>query len=106
MSVPRAYRRTFPCLSQEYKDIERAGNAVNREKKHGRMLPATAYPCVICMNSAREYHHASYLESDWLCVIPMCRTCHHRHHRSGLALPPLGVIALKLGLVRIAISSI
>lgn len=44
----RSYRRTYPRLSKDYKELESGYKAINIEKHHGRMLPATAYECRSC----------------------------------------------------------
>lgn len=46
----------------------------------GELLPAKAYKCHGCNKQAQQYHHESYHSNDHLCVVPLCQTCHRRHH--------------------------
>lgn len=90
---------------QNQRVMMKANSAIAKERNAKRMYHATAYQCVCCMEDAQDYHHPSYREDDWLCVIPVCKKCHTRIHKCGLQLPPLGVVPTDVGLVRIAIST-
>lgn len=80
-----------------------ARRAVSDAIRFGEMLPAQSHKCVGCDKQAVEYHHPSYHPEDKLNVVPVCRTCHQRHHKGGMALPP-GIVPTAVGLVRIAIA--
>lgn len=68
------------------------------------LLPAASHICVNCLGQAKQYHHQSYLHSDWLNVVPLCGVCHSRFHTAGMPLPTLGIVPTRVGIVRIAIS--
>lgn len=99
------YQRAIKRTREDYVAQAKAGNAVSAAIHRGDMLSASAYLCVVCQKQAEDYHHPSYREEDRLCVIPLCTKCHIRHHRSGLQLPPLGVVPTSVGLIRIAIAT-
>lgn len=81
-----------------------ANDAVGRAIKQGLILSAENYPCALCGAQAQDHHHQSYLPEDRLNVIPLCRSCHVKvHHRPELA-NSLGVVATKVGMVRIGIA--
>jgi hypothetical protein len=81
-----------------------ANRAVATEKRHGRMLPATAYKCHGCDRQAMDYHHTSYDPESRLAVVPLCRSCHQLAHGRGLDID-FGVVPTRVGLVRIAIAT-
>lgn len=74
--------------------------AVNNAIVNGQLPRATALKCCVCDNQARHYHHPSLHLNDLLNVVPVCSSCHRRIHKSGLQLPPLGVVPTQVGLVR------
>lgn len=64
----------------------RARKAVHTMIAHGQLLSANQYPCAVCGETARDHHHPSYHEDDYLKVVPLCRSCHVRaHHDDELA---------------------
>ena len=81
-----------------------AHRALTNAIKDGRLAPARSFKCHACNKPASGFHHASYHADDNLCVVPLCRSCHVRHHRSGLAIT-FGVVPTLVGTVRIAIAS-
>ncbi len=77
---------------------------VNRHVAEGKLPKASSGRCLACGNKAKDYHHQSYAHDDKLNVIPLCRSCHVLLHSNSLSLPPLGVVVLNIGIVRIAIA--
>lgn len=102
------YQRNKERFAARYNtDIGRAGSAVRTAIKQGKLPKVTTLYCVRCLQPAKHYHHQSYLESDRLCVVPVCRACHQGMNRNRLdGNTGLGVVATRCGLVRIAISSL
>lgn len=84
--------------------IYEAHKAVNNAIKEGKLLPASAYKCCACDETAREHHHFSYHPDNYLCVTPLCSK-HHRLADRGKLNIPLGVVPTAVGLVRIAIAT-
>lgn len=84
-------------------DYFAAHRAVMDAVKVGTLLPAKSYKCHGCDSMAQQYHHESYLPSNRLCVVPLCRKCHRRHH-TGRARLAFGVVPTRVGLIRIAIA--
>jgi hypothetical protein len=82
-----------------------ANRAIATEKRHGRMLHATAYKCHACNKQARLYHHTSYLPGDRLAVVPLCDSCHRKANGRGLNVT-YGVVPTHVGLIRIAIAGL
>lgn len=56
----------------------RAQEVVSEAIKAGKLPPARECSCVICGETAKEYHHWSYQREHWLDVIPLCVTCHNK----------------------------
>lgn len=100
--VKRKANRRARFQNERHK--ERATKAIERRITRGKMLPAICYPCSRCGKQARDYHHPSYLPEDRLNVVPLCRSCHVKvHHQQET--PLFGsIVALKVGMVRIAIA--
>ena len=69
-----------PVVSQEQKD--RASSAVSNATASGKLPRANALSCQECGDPAEQYHHPSYESNKWLDVVPLCRPCHARLHRS------------------------
>ncbi len=84
--------------------------AVRKARIAGELLPPSAYPCHVCHEPARDYHHASYRRDDVLCVVPLCRTCHRRLRPLRIPgtqiRPDFGVVPTAVGLIRIAIAGL
>lgn len=80
------------------KDRYAANVAVQRAVLDGLLSPAKSHQCHNpgCDRKATEYHHPSYAPEARLRVIPLCRTCHRRHHsnRNPLNVNSLPVIEL------------
>lgn len=81
-----------------------ANSAISRAVHRGNMLPAKAYKCAGCNEKAKDFHHASYHKEDWLCVVPLCRSCHQFVHQSDRQIT-FGVVPTAVGLIRIAIAN-
>jgi len=90
----QAYRRSpkAKAAAADYvarnRDKRAAKNAVNSAVARGDMPPAKDCACAdrddSCFGPV-EYHHDSYLESDWLVVRPLCRSHHQRWHVNNVA---------------------
>lgn len=76
--------------AEKHKDCARA--AVQFAIRRLELPPVTERACLQCGGQAQHYHHWSYLKQDWLDVMPLCRRCHKRVHRSIIALEPEDVL--------------
>lgn len=85
-------------------EVYAAHIAVQAAIKNGQLLPARKFKCHGCDAQATEYHHESYLPEDNLCVVPLDRKCHRRHH-TGRKRLTFGVVPTHVGLIRIAIAT-
>lgn len=66
------------------KEIVRAGQAVYRAVRAGKLSPVRTLLCAKCGNPAKEYHHHNgYGREHWLDVVPLCIPCHVRADRRG-----------------------
>lgn len=81
----------------------KAHGAVAKEIRTGKMPHPTNLKCHGCNKQAQLYHHESYHPDYRLCVTPLCRTCHRRHH-TGKRKLTFGVVPTQVGLIRIAIA--
>ena len=81
------HRLKIKEYGQKYPERRRARDAVLVAVRKGEMIPVTARVCSICQKQAHQYHHPSYDQSQWLVVVPLCRSCHLRIHRGNLTIP-------------------
>lgn len=88
----------------DYPIHHRAHQVVSKAIRDGILLPAASYKCHGCSEQAGDYHHESYAPEDHLCVIPLCKKCHNRHH-TGRTRLTFGVVPTAVGVIRIAIAS-
>lgn len=79
--------------------------AVSNAIRTGLLPHSSTQKCHGCDKQGQHYHHESYLPQDRLCVVPLCRSCHQRHH-SGRARLTFGVVPTSVGVVRIAIAGL
>lgn len=82
----------------------KAKKAIARLLRRGEILPAAEYRCGCCGKEARDFHHPSYMPSDFVNVIPLCRSCHVKLHHSDNPHVIYGGVVLPVGVVRIATS--
>lgn len=82
-----------------------AHKALTNAIKDGVLPPATTFRCHGCNKQGKDFHHASYHPGNRLCVVPLCRSCHRQHHYGSKPMT-FGVIALPIGIVRIAIAGL
>lgn len=89
------------------REISVASRTVQAAVARGELPKVTTMYCVRCMRPAHNYHHQSYLKSDRLCVVPVCRSCHRNMNkqRYGETIR-LGIVSTNYGLVRIAIAGL
>lgn len=83
-----------------------ARTAISLLVKRGGLSLAKYYRCVKCGNQALDFHHPSYRVEDQLNVVPLCRPCHIKTHKSTGLQQRLGIVVLNMGIVRIAIAGI
>lgn len=102
--APRKEHLNHPFRSRNFGDKTPANIAISRAIKRGHLAPAKTHKCHGCNEQAKDYHHCSYREDDYLCVMPLCRKCHQQVHQSGREIEG-GVVPTAVGLVRIAIAS-
>lgn len=91
-NVNQANRKSYQRNKEkvlEYRKIERqtpegrARKAVYSAVRAGKLKPVTENKCAWpggCNEKARNYHHESYDEKDWLKVIPLCTKHHAQIH--------------------------
>lgn len=67
-------------------DKAKAHNAVTNAVRLGQLPRASTVMCANpeCEKSAKQYHHESYEQEDWLIVIPLCVPCHTAVHHDEL----------------------
>lgn len=98
-----AFAVIFGNDRDEYLARYAAQLAVLRAVTKGHLLPAKTHGCHGCNKQAHSYHHESYAPEDRLCVVPLCRSCHRRHH-IGTKRLDFGIVPTSVGLIRIAIA--
>jgi hypothetical protein len=101
------YRRNIDYFRGKYRPhIGKADKAVQTAKRRGLLPKIDTMYCVECFGPAQQYHHQSYMESDRLCVVPVCISCHvGMNLRRPDGNRNLGIFPTSLGIVRIAIAS-
>lgn len=84
---------------------EAAKGAVRSAIGKGLLLKPSCYLCSLCGGQGNIHHHPSYAASDRLNVVPLCNSCHTKVHprEGGTIYPRFGLVALPVGIVRIAI---
>lgn len=102
----RYYERNRDLFRGKYTpEIGKANKAVQTAVRSGVLPPQKSQYCVVCHKRANQYHHQSYLASDRLCVVPVCRSCHYHFNNGDYGeTVKLGVFASRTGLIRIAIA--
>lgn len=100
------YQRTKGKKPRYRHEVGTANRTVQTAVAQNRLPHIRTMYCYRCHRTAKDYHHQSYLESDRLCVVPVCRSCHHPLNR----LRPnggndMGFFASHYGLIRIAIAT-
>lgn len=64
-------------------ECRKAKDVVNHAVNAGKLPKIHSLLCVYCSKPAQQYHHwHSYEPEHWLDVIPVCRKCHNKLHRS------------------------
>jgi len=67
--------------SKSIETQKQATRSVNINVVAGKLPHISTLKCTDCGNQARHYHHnISYREEHWLCVIPLCVSCHNSLH--------------------------
>lgn len=97
-SAERERRKSYPQKMA-------AKGAVLNARRQKRLPSPKTLICALCGRSASDYHHPSYRESDFLNVVPLCRSCHIQEHDRAEPSSNLGIVVLNIGIVRIAIAS-
>ncbi|RKY40318.1 MAG: hypothetical protein DRP85_08780 [Candidatus Makaraimicrobium thalassicum] len=58
-----------------------AANCVNTQLAAGNLPQISTQVCLDCGEQAKHYHHnISYREEHWLCIVPLCVSCHYSLH--------------------------
>jgi hypothetical protein len=99
---PEEYERVFGKLDDATCRVW-APYAVKNAVTRGFLPSLKTQQCYGCYAAAQAYHHESYHPFDWLCVVPLCDTCHMRHHK-GVKRLTFGIVPTSVGLIRIAIA--
>lgn len=85
----KEHRAKNVARDRERRQIHRANNpevykaryCIFRLVKSGKIPRAKELTCVTCGKPARHYHHhRGYAREHWEDVIPVCVSCHRKHH--------------------------
>lgn len=75
------YQADYRLRNREvHRVMYQAKKAVSRAVERGELAPVKTLACAECGEQASNYHHPSYARSQWLTVVPLCRSCHSLVH--------------------------
>lgn len=84
-SAPRSMRSLSEQWYERNSGARKAHEAVHYAVRKGRIPRVSTLQCANCPKPAAEYHHhLGYEPKHWFDVIPMCRSCHNRTHKTKL----------------------
>lgn len=75
----RAARQSAKKMKQKYPAKVKAISDLNHAVRDGKIPPIKTQRCKVCERQAEHYHHEDY--SKPYAVIPLCLTCHQKHHQ-------------------------
>jgi hypothetical protein len=78
--VVLAKRAKVKRFRKKYPEKYRAHQKVRYAIRSGKLPKPSDCTCAHCGVPAKEYHHEDY--SKPLDVIPICKSCHYKHHDS------------------------
>ena len=72
---------------RRHPDRYAARHAINNTVRNGKRPPAKDLLCLYCLQPATcWHHHLGYEPEHYLDVVPVCRRCHVREHKTKVAM--------------------
>jgi hypothetical protein len=79
----KVYNKRWKARSPKNLLREKINEALRTAIRHGTLPPIKKRYCIVCGVRADDYHHhLGYDEKHWLDVVPVCRPCHQKIHKS------------------------
>lgn len=79
-----AHRKGSMVYNSRNPAKRKAHDKVNGEIRSGRLEKPTTFKCVYCDSQAEQYHHHNgYDENHWFDIIPVCKICHIKIHKTN-----------------------